>query len=87
MAERHFSHVVYHLPIGFQHIFHLVLTFVSFCPCRFSTHFSHHSLEITLPLPTKPISQPPEDEFREVKKNLKAPVSLSDLYSFQSGVF
>ena len=28
MAERHFSHRVYHLPIGFKHIFHLVVTFV-----------------------------------------------------------
>ena len=78
MAERHFSHLVYHLPIGFEHIFHLVpeirsaqvLTFLIFCPYRFATHFSKLSLEITLPLLTKPISQPPEDEFREVKKNL-----------------
>ena len=70
MAERHFSHLVYHLPIGCKHIFHLVLTFVSFCPYRFSTHFSHHSLEITLLLLTKTISQPPENEFREVKQNL-----------------
>ena len=68
MAERHFSHLVYHLPIGLKHIFHLVVTFVIFCPYRIETHFSKHSLEITLPLLTKPISQQPEDEFREVKK-------------------
>ena len=70
MAAGHFSHLVYHLPIGFKHIFHLVVTFVPFCPHRFQTHFSKRSLEVTLPLLTKPISQPPEDEFREVEKNL-----------------
>ena len=70
MAERHFSHLVSHLPIGFKHIFHLLLTFVSFCPYRISTLFSHHSLKITLPLLTKPISHPPAHEFRETKKNL-----------------
>ena len=70
MAERHFSHLVSHLPIGFKHIFHLLLTFVSFCPYRISTLFSHHSLKITLPLLTKSISHPPAHEFRETKKNL-----------------
>ena len=70
MAGGHFSHLVYHLPIDFKHIFHLLLTFVSFCPYRISTHFSHHSLEITLPLLTKPISHPPAHEFRETQKNL-----------------
>ena len=68
LAERNFSHLVYHLPIGFEHIFHLVLTFVVFCPYRLEPHFSKRSLEIILPLLTKPISQPPEDEFREAKK-------------------
>ena len=70
MTEGHFSHLVYHLPICFKQIFHLVLTFVIFCPYRFSTHLSHHSLETTLPLLTKPISQPPEMNFERSKQNL-----------------
>ena len=59
MAEKHFSHLVYHLPIGFKHFFHFVVTFVIFCPYRFATLFSKRSLEITLPLLTrsKKISQ------------------------------
>ena len=30
MAEGHFFHLVYHLPIGFKYTFHLVVTFVLF---------------------------------------------------------
>ena len=77
MVEGHFFHLVYHLPRGFEHIFHLVVTFVRFCPYRFETHFSKRSLEITLPLLTKPISQPPEDEFREVKKIFQSASELN----------
>ena len=67
MAERHFSHLVYHLPIGLKHI-STSSSHLSHSPYGFSTHFSNHSLEITLPLLTKPISHPPAHEFRETKK-------------------
>ena len=60
-----FSHIVYHIPVGFEHIFHLVLTFVIFCPYRFSSHFSHRSSK----------SNYPNLNFERSKKSFKAPVS------------